>query len=158
MESLTVELEKKAMEIIESIEKRGGFIAAWESGYIRSIIESSARKWKEKVDSGKQVVIGVNKYKMEEEQKIPLYKIPPETERLQKERDIAYKKARDVKKYEKAMKDLEESLIRFKSDGNDHSLVPQLIEAARCDATNGEMMALMKKTLGWLNSAAIAPV
>jgi len=158
VESLTVELEKKAMEIIESIEEKGGFIKAWESGYIRSIIESSARKWKEKVDSGKQTVIGVNKYKMDEEQKIPLYKILPETERLQKERDIAYKKARDVNKYERAMKDLEEMLLRFKNDDNDHSLVPQLIEAARCDATNGEMMASMKKTLGWLNSAAIAPV
>lgn len=157
VEWLTAELEKKAMDLIERIEEKGGFIEAWESGYIRSVIEGSARKWKEEVDSGKRVVIGVNKYKMEEEQKIPLYKINPETERIQRERDISYKKQRDTKRHERAMKNLEETLIRFKNGDNDHSLVPKMIEAARCDATNGEMAALMKKVLGWLDSAALVP-
>ena len=67
------------------------------------------------MDSGKKTIIGVNKYKMEEEQKIPLYKINPETERIQKERDLVYKKARDAARHEKAMKDLEETLARFKT-------------------------------------------
>jgi hypothetical protein len=49
-------------------------------------------------------------------------------------------------------------LIRFKNGDNDHSLIPKMIEAARCDATSGEMMGVMKKTLGWLNSAVLAPV
>ena len=75
MEWLTAELEKKAMELIESIEEKGGFIESWESGYIRSIIERSARRWKEAVDSGEKVVIGVNKYKIEEEKKIDIEKI-----------------------------------------------------------------------------------
>lgn len=157
VEWLTAELEKKAMELIESIEEKGGFIESWESGYIRSIVERSARKWKESVDSGEKVVIGVNKYKMEEEQKIPVYKINPETERIQRERDTAYKKARDAKRHEMGMKDLEETLIRFKEGENDHSLIPRMVEAARCDATSGEMMALMKEALGWINSAALAP-
>jgi methylmalonyl-CoA mutase N-terminal domain/subunit len=158
VEALTVELEKKAMGLIDEIEEKGGFIKAWESGYIRSIIETSARKWKEKVDSGKQTVIGVNKYKMEEEQKIPLYKINPETERIQKGRDIDYKKGRDAEKYELAMNELEKTLLSFKKGNNDHSLVPKMIDAASCDATSGEMMECMKKTLGWLNSAVLAPV
>ncbi len=154
---LTEKLEKKAVELIESIEEKGGFIESWESGYIRSIVERSARKWKESVDSGEKVVVGVNKHKMEEEQKIPVYKINPETEQIQRERDTAYKKARDAKKHEKAMKDLEETLIRFKEGDNDHSLILKMVEAARCDATSGEMMALMKEALGWINSAALAP-
>jgi len=158
VEALTAELEKKAMGLIDDIEEKGGFIKAWESGYIRSVIETSARKWKEKVDSGKQTVIGVNKYKMEDEQKIPLYKIDPETERLQKERDIDYKKGRDAEKYEVAMNELEKTLISFKNGNNDHRLVPKMIEAASCNATSGEMMECMKKTLGWLNSAVLAPV
>ena len=158
IEALTAELEKKAMGLIDEIEEKGGFIKAWESGYIRSVIETSARKWKEKVDSGKQTVIGVNKYKMEEEQKIPLYKIDPETERIQKERDIDYKKGRDAEKYEVAMNEMEKALISFKNGNNDHRLVPKMIEAASCNATSGEMMECMKKTLGWLNSAVLAPV
>jgi len=158
VEALTAELEKKAMGLIDGIEEKGGFIKAWESGYIRSIIETSARKWKEKVDSGKQTVIGVNKYKMEDEQKVPLYKIDPATEQIQKEMDIDYKKGRDAEKYEVAMNELEKTLISFKNGNNDHSLVPKMIEAASCDATSGEMMECMKKTLGWLNSAVLAPV
>jgi methylmalonyl-CoA mutase N-terminal domain/subunit len=157
MESLTAEVEKKAFELIGKIDEQGGFIKAWENGYIRSIIESSSRKWKEEVDSGKRVVIGVNKYKMEEERKIPLYKINPETERIQKERDLAYKQSRDTRKVEGALKDLEGCLLRFKEGENDHSLIPGMIEAARCGATNGDMTGLMKKTLGWINSAAVAP-
>jgi methylmalonyl-CoA mutase N-terminal domain/subunit len=158
VEYLTAEIEKKAMEIIDKIEDMGGFIEAWETGYIRSIVEASARKWKDKVDTGKQTVIGVNKYRMEEEQKIPLYKINPETARIQMERDLRYKKERDGGRQEKAMKDLEDTLIRFKNGDNDHSLFPAMIHAAKCDATSGEIMALMKKTLGWLNSAVLAPV
>jgi methylmalonyl-CoA mutase N-terminal domain/subunit len=158
VEALTAELEKRAMGLIDEIEEKGGFIKAWESGYIRSVIETSARKWKEKVDSGKQTVIGVNKYKMEEDQKVPLYKIDPETARIQKERDIDYKKGRDAEKYEVAMNELERALISFKNGNNDHRLVPKMIEAASCDATSGEIMECMKKTLGWLNSAVLAPV
>jgi len=158
IEWLTAELEKRAMEVIEEIEKKGGFIDAWESGYVRSMIEGAGRKWKEEVDSGKRVIVGVNKYQMEEEQKIPLYKINPETARIQTERDVAYKKERDAKKHERGMKGLEESLRRFSDGDNDHSLIPKMIEAARCGATSGEMMEVMKKTLGWLNSAVLAPV
>ncbi|MFH1351814.1 MAG: acyl-CoA mutase large subunit family protein [Pseudomonadota bacterium] len=157
VEWLTTEIEKRAMELINKIEEQGGFIEAWENGYIRSVIESSARKWKEDVDSGKRTVIGVNKYKMAEEQKIPLYKINPETARIQQERDLDYKKQRDTKGHEKALKELKETLLRFKNGDNDHSLIPKMIEAARCDATSGEIMALMKETLGWLNSAVVAP-
>jgi len=157
IESLTAELEKKALELIEKIEEQGGFIKAWENGYIRSVVEASARKWKEGVDSGKRVVVGVNKYKMEEERKIPLYKINPETAQIQKERDISYKQSRNSKKLEGAFKELEGCLLRFKEGDNDHSLIPNMTEAARCGATSGEMMDLMKKTLGWLSSAVVAP-
>jgi methylmalonyl-CoA mutase N-terminal domain/subunit len=158
VESLTAELEKKAQEIIDRIEDMGGFVEAWETGYIRSLVEASARKWKEKVDSGEQVVIGVNKYQMEEEQKIPLYKINPETAKIQMERDTAYKSERDSEKHKRAMKALEDTFLRFKAGQNDHSLFPVMVEAARCDATSGELMALMKKVFGWLNSAVLAPV
>jgi methylmalonyl-CoA mutase N-terminal domain/subunit len=157
LEWLTSEIEKKAVDLIDKIQEQGGFIESWENGYIRSVVESSARKWKEDVDSGKKTVIGVNKYKMEEEQQIPLYKINPETERIQKERDIAYKNGRDAKKHKKAMDDLKKTLLRFRNGDNDHTLIPKMIEAARCDATSGEMMAVMKETLGWLSSAFVAP-
>jgi methylmalonyl-CoA mutase N-terminal domain/subunit len=155
VEWLTAEIEKKAMDLINEIEERGGFVECWESGYIRSFIEDSARKWKEAVNTGKRVVVGMNKYVMEEEQKVPVYKIDPETERIQKEKDINYKKDRDEAAYANAMKDLEETLIRFKDGDNDHSLIPKMIEAARCGATNGEMAGLMKKILGWEHSAAL---
>jgi methylmalonyl-CoA mutase N-terminal domain/subunit len=157
VEWLTAELEKKAQEIIDKIEEQGGFVEAWESGYIRSIVEASARKWKDAVDSGRQVVVGVNKYRMEEEQKIPLYKINPDTAKIQQDRDRAYKEARDDKKLKAAMDELKETMIRFKDGDNDHTLIPKMIDAARCNATSGELMQAMKETLGWISSAVLAP-
>ena len=56
------------------------------------------------------------------------------------------------------MNEMEKALISFKKGNNDHRLVPKMIEAASCNATSGEMMECMKKTLGWLNSAVLAPV
>jgi len=157
MEWLTAELERTAMELIENIEERGGFIKAWGSGYIRSIVEESARKWKEEVDSGKRVVIGVNKYRMEEEKKPSLYKINPETAEVQIERDKEYKRNRAPGLMNEALKDLERSLVRFRNGDNDHSVIPMMIEAARRGATNGELMWVMKESLGWLSSATVAP-
>ncbi|MGD2126849.1 MAG: methylmalonyl-CoA mutase family protein [Desulfobacteraceae bacterium] len=155
VEWLTDEIEKRAMDLIQEIEKRGGFVDCWESGYIRSFIEESAQKWKEAGNRGKRVVVGMNKYVMEEEHKVPVYRIDPETERIQEEGDIAYKKGRDGKRHNKAMKDLEEAPRRFNDGDNDHSLIPRMIEAARCDATNGELAHLMRKVLGWVDSAVL---
>ena len=157
VEYLTAELEKRAMELIGKIEERGGFTAAWESGYIRSVIEKSARRWKDDVEAGRRIVVGVNKYKLEEEQKIPLYKINPETGRVQQERDRAYKQTRDEEGHARAMQSLEQVLLRFKAGSRDHELIPALVEAARRHATSGEIMSLMKETLGWLSSADVAP-
>jgi len=157
MESLTSEIEKKAMAIIDQIEEKGGFIEAWETGFIRSMIDENARKIKEKIDSKKQTVVGVNKYVMEEEQKIPIFKIDSETPNVEKNRESEFKKKRDPVKHEQSLKKLEDSLVRFKDKDNDHSLIPNMIEAAGNGATNGEMMELMKKSLGWISSAALTP-
>ncbi len=157
MESLTSEIEKQAMAIIDQIEEKGGFIEAWENGFIRSMIDENARKIKEKIDSKEQTVVGVNKYVMEEEQKIPIFKIDSETPSIEKTREDEFKKKRDPVKHEQSLKKLEDSLVRFKDKDNDHSLIPNMIEAAGNGATNGEMMELMKKSLGWISSAALTP-
>ncbi|MBT4089329.1 MAG: methylmalonyl-CoA mutase [Deltaproteobacteria bacterium] len=157
MESLTSEIEKQAMAIIDQIEEKGGFIEAWETGFIRSMIDENARKIKEKIDSKEQTVVGVNKYVMEEEQKIPIFKIDSETPSIEKTREDEFKKKRDPVKHEQSLKKLEECLIRFKDGDNDHSLIPNMIEAAGNGATNGEMMWLMKNSLGWISSAALTP-
>ena len=158
LEWLTTELEKRAMAVIDEIEAQGGFIEAWENGFIRAMIDESARAWKEQVDSGEKTVVGINKHVMEEEQQIPIYKINPETERIEKEREAALKASRDAGKHTAAMQALEQILDDYKKGRNNHSLIPAMVEAARCGATSGEMMWMMKKNLGWLNSAVLTPV
>ncbi|MBT8342196.1 MAG: methylmalonyl-CoA mutase [Desulfatitalea sp.] len=157
MESLTSEIERQAMAIIEQIEEKGGFIEAWETGFIRSMIDENARKIKEKIDSKEQTVVGVNKYVMEEEQKVPIFKIDSETSTTEKNREEKFKKNRDPVKHQQSLKKLEACLLKFKAGDNDHSLVPTMVEAAKHGATNGEMMWLMKNSLGWINSAALTP-
>jgi ABC-type thiamine transport system substrate-binding protein len=67
MESLTDEIYEKAMKIIDEVEEKGGMTAFINSGAAKLMIEESATKKQGRIDSGKDVVVGVNKYRLSEE-------------------------------------------------------------------------------------------
>jgi methylmalonyl-CoA mutase, N-terminal domain len=77
VEALTDELEARALELIERIDELGGAVAAVESGWVQAEIEASAYEWSRQVESVERVIVGVNAFTEEGEERIELYRLDP---------------------------------------------------------------------------------
>jgi methylmalonyl-CoA mutase N-terminal domain/subunit len=145
VEWLTNELEKRAQEHMDEIEKQGGFIRCLENGHLKSMAESNYYKEFQQWSSGERVRVGMNLY-VEEDEKItiPEFKVDPTYEERRIKELIEFKRRRDGKKVKEALRRLGEKLV------NGAELVLALVEAARADCTMGEMMEVMRKQYGWI--------
>ncbi|MEM2934679.1 MAG: methylmalonyl-CoA mutase family protein [Methanocellales archaeon] len=142
VEWLTDEIEKQAFEYIYKIDQMGGALAAIESGYIAREILESAYKYQKEIDSGERVIVGVNKYTIEEEIKIPILRPDPEVERLQKARLAALKQRRDNKKVKECLEKLRIAAM------DNVNLMPVILEAVKAYATIGEMCDVLREVFG----------
>jgi len=116
IEAMTNEIEKKAMEYIEKIDQMGGMIKAIETGYVQKEIHESAYKQQLAIDKGEEVIVGVNKFQMEEDvKKREILKVDPELEKKQVERLKKLKERRDNEKVRKSAEDKRSSLKSGKS-------------------------------------------
>lgn len=153
LESLTGQIAEAALALSREVEARGGYIAAQRSGWIRAEVERSADRWRTDVDSGKRRVVGLNCYRVEAEPKVPIFRVEEEVERVAVERIGALRSGRNAAQWKNAMGRFEDAAARFAKMevgdlGNDE-LMLAAIDAARASATTGEMMGVLKKTLGW---------
>jgi len=153
VESLTDQMAGAAMEFVEQIEAQGGYVAAQQSGWIRREVENSATRWRDMVNDGEKKIVGMNCYTSDEEQQEATFKVDEEVERIAIERIKELREKRDAKRYEKAMAAFAASANAMAktnlADFNGHGLMDAAIEAARADATTGEMMGVMKAAFGW---------
>ena len=153
VEALTDQLARKAMEIADEVEKQGGYVAAQQSGWIRSEVEASSERWREMVNSGERRLVGLNCYQVEEETEHEVFSVDEAAERIAVERIRELRETRDQAQYESAMKAFDDAARRFSqadvSELGTHFLMDAAIEAARAEASTGEMMAILKKYLGW---------
>ena len=153
VESLTDEIERRVWEYLNKVEKMGegmkfgpkmlsGVIAGIESGFFENEIAlTNYRKWKD-IESGKRVIVGVNKYQVEEEIPIKLMKVDMEVQRVKIERLRNFKQSRNYKETEKVLREVE------KVAASGENIMPTLIEAVRAKATLGEIINVMKKVFG----------
>lgn len=153
VEALTDQVARRAMEIADEVEKQGGFVAAQQSGWIRSEVEASAEQWREQVNSGERRIVGLNCYQVEEDQEREVFAVDPSLEQIAIDRIRELRATRNNDRYEKAIADLHVAAAEFAMAdvadlGNDR-LMEAAIEAARADASTGEMMAVLKEHLGW---------
>jgi len=149
LEWLTSKIEEEAMKLIEKIDEIG-YTKAWETGWFKNELASSAYKWREDMDKGDRVVVGVNKYVSDEEQKVPVFRIDPKIEQTAVERVREFRARRDSGKTGAALDRLKETAKKINDewpDGGD--LMPSIIEAAKADATLGEMQGILKEVFGW---------
>ena len=142
VESLTDEIEKKALEYIERIDQMGGVEKAIESGYIQQEIADSAYKYQKEVESKERFVVGVNKFKSEETGPTDILRVDPEVENRQKAGLDAVKKERDGTKVNQS---LEELKVAAKKDTN---LVPLVLECVKNLATLGEISDVLREVFG----------
>jgi len=143
VESLTAELADAAWDIIKEIDEMGGMTKAVASGMPKLRIEESAAKRQAMLDKGEEVVVGVNKYRLETQDKIDIRNIDDSIVReTQISRLTDVKKNRDDDRCNNALENLE---LVAREGGN---LLNAAIEAARARATVGEISMAMEKEFG----------
>ena len=140
MESLTDEIYAAAKKIIEEVDALGGMAKAVESGMPKLRIEEAAAKKQARIDSGKEVIVGVNKYKLPKEEKIDILVVDnAKVRESQIEKLKKIRKTRDEKRAQAALKRLTEYAA---GDGN---LMEAAVEAAAARCSVGEISDAMEK-------------
>lgn len=142
VEALTDKIEEGIKEYIARIDDMGGAVEAVKKGYIQREIRQSAYDYQRAVDSGEQVVVGVNKFASEEEPEVEVFEIDDSMERKQVERLKKLKKERDNEKVKKVL-----DKVR-KVANSDENIMPVLIEAVKAYATVGEISDVLRSVFG----------
>ncbi|MCD6493153.1 MAG: methylmalonyl-CoA mutase family protein [Archaeoglobaceae archaeon] len=142
LEWLTDKIEEEAMKYIERIDEMGGMVKAIEAGYVQREIQRSAYEKQKAIDEGEIVVVGVNKYQIEEDIQIDILRIDEEMIRKQIERLKKFRENRDKDKLEKALNAL------AKAAEGDENLMPYIYEAVKARATLGEMTDVLREVFG----------
>ncbi|EFO94359.1 CRE-MMCM-1 protein [Caenorhabditis remanei] len=140
MESLTDEIYEKAMTVIKEIDELGGMAKAVASGMTKLKIEEAAAKKQARIDAGKDIIVGVNKYRLDEEQRVDVLKI--DNARVREEQCAKLNHIRETRDAAKAKKALDDITEGAKGDGN---LMALAVEAARARCTVGEISDAMEK-------------
>ena len=143
VEWLTDELERRAVEEMDKIEQMGGAVEAIESGYYHKAILDEAYQWEQDVNAGERVVVGVNKYRDDDEPEPEYFRVDPtladrqreKLERLRAERDAAAAEAGAGAR----------CAPRPRASEN---LMPAIIEAVHAYCTLGEICGAMRGVFG----------
>ena len=142
VETLTNEIEEQALEYIEKIDKLGGAPRAIEKGFIQQEIQNSAYQYQKEIEEGKRIVVGVNKFQIEEESSKGLLKVDPEVGRRQVEKLKKLKETRDNQKA-KANLDALESAAKTETD-----LMPYILDCVKSYVTLGEICNVLRSEFG----------
>jgi methylmalonyl-CoA mutase N-terminal domain/subunit len=147
IETLTTEIEDKAMEYIMKIDEIGGAPAAIEKGFIQREINDAAYAFQKSVDANERVIVGVNKFQVNEERQFDYLRVNPESEREQIKRLSDLRKTRDNEKVNIALQTL-----RAGAEG-DTNLVPLILKAVKVYATLGEICGVLREIFGEYKAA-----
>ena len=142
VESLTDELEAAASAYLEEIESMGGTLAALDAGFQQRQIQESAYRTQRAIDTGDQVVVGVNRFRDETSSAPPVHRIDPEGERRQVEGLRRVRAERDPRAWTAALGRLDAA-----ARGTDN-LMPLLVEAVKAYATVGEIADRLRAAWG----------
>ena len=143
LEELTNRLEAEAYDYFGRIEQLGGVIAAIEENFQQREIAEASFRYQAEVESKQRVVVGVNRYQLEQEAEIELLRVDPALEQKQIDRVQAVRARRDSAVVERSLAALKEASLR-----QDANLMPLLIDASRAYVTMGEMCDALRETWG----------
>ena len=144
VERLTKELADKAWALIEQVEAMGGMTKAVASGWPKAQIEEAATRKQAAIDKGEDVIVGVNKYRLEEEARIETREVDNRAVRDgQIKRLERIKRSRDAEDVEHKLSEMEAAA---KSGGG--NILELAVEAARARATVGEMSDALRRAFG----------
>jgi methylmalonyl-CoA mutase N-terminal domain/subunit len=149
IESLTNEIEKRAAEYLGKIEVMGGMLVAIERGFVQQEIQNAAYESQQAVDRGESVVVGVNRFEVEDERPIPIQKIDATLEPKQIERVRALRARRDPGPWKAALQGVEDA-----ARAGDN-VMPKIVAAVEACATVGEISDALRRVFGEYREAVV---
>jgi methylmalonyl-CoA mutase, N-terminal domain len=143
LEDLTNRLEAEAYDYFDRIEKLGGVVAAVKDNFQQREIAEASFRYQAEVEAKQRVVVGVNRYELEDEGELEILRIDPALEQKQVGRVQALRARRDSAAVESALARLKEGAAK-----DDENLMPLLIDASQAYATLGELCDALRETWG----------
>jgi methylmalonyl-CoA mutase N-terminal domain/subunit len=143
VEELTNRLEAEAYNYFDRIRKLGGVIPAIKENFFQREIADASFRYQHEVEQQQRIIVGVNRYELEDEEPLEILKIDPALEGEQIGRVQALRARRDSAV-------VESSLARLKEDAahEDRNLMPQIVDASRVYVTMGEMCDALREVWG----------
>jgi len=142
VEALTNQMEQGVWDYFRRIDELGGVIPAIEQGFFQREIADAAYEYQRRIESGEQIIVGVNAYTIEEETPIPILKIGPEIEAKQRERLARVRRERNATRVKETLAEVR----RAAQEGD--NLVPPILEAVKAYATLGEIIDELRGVFG----------
>jgi len=142
IEHLTDEIETGARASIERVDAMGGMLRAIETGYVQREIQKAAYEYQQSVERNERIIVGVNRYRTERQEPIPVLRIDPAIEQEQIERVRALRASRDAARANAAIAKVES---RARTGEN---LMPAILSAVEAYATVGEISDAMRRVFG----------
>jgi len=149
IETLTNEIERRAAEYLGKIEVLGGMLKAIERGFVQQEIQNAAYEYQQSVDNQDAIVVGVNRFEVEEEKPIAIQRIDPDVERRQVERVRTLRARRDSRPCREALASVEQAAR------SGRNVMPSILAAVEAYATVGEISDAMRKVFGEYREAVV---
>ncbi len=142
VEALTNEVEQKALEMIARIDAMGGSVSAIEQGFMQDEIAKSAYEYQRNIESGDKIIVGVNKFEVEEKNTIPPFKIDDSIRQVQTDKINKLKARRNNQEVVRCLADIKAAAT------NGRNLMPLVIEAVENLCTLGEISDVLREVFG----------
>jgi methylmalonyl-CoA mutase N-terminal domain/subunit len=143
LEDLTNRLEAEAYDYFDRIQKLGGVVPAIKDNFFQREIAEASFRYQAEVEARQRVIVGVNRYELEDEPEVEILRIDPALEEKQIGRVRRLRDRRDSAGAEAALQKLKDAAAR-----DDENLMPVLIDASRAYATMGEMCDALREVWG----------
>src|SRR5438445_10004190 len=143
VEELTNRMEELAYDYFRRIDELGGMVEAVKQGFPQREIAEASFRYQAEVEASQRVIVGVNRYRLEDEVELEILRIDPALEGKQVERLDSLRGSRDSGAVEAALARLKEAAVK-----EDENLMPLLVEASRVYVTLGEMCDALREVWG----------
>ena len=142
IEYLTDEIERRAFEYIDRIDKMGGALAAIDQGFIQGEIHEAAFRYQKAVENKEEILVGVNAFRIEEERELERLEVDPAIEEAQRSRLAAIRQRRDPTRTNELLNRLERAAL------GTENLMPLFITSVENDITLGEICGVLRRRWG----------
>lgn len=142
VESLTHAVEEDAWKLMRQIEAMGGSVSAIEQGFIQEEIARSAYEYQRQIEKGEKIIVGVNKFQVEEKGSIPVFRVDDSIRQIQVEKLASLRKRRDPARCDSILQDLNDKAA------SGENIMPVVVEAVENFCTLGEIADTLREVFG----------